>query len=105
MLREKAKRMRTGHVLQGADAARMMAVAAAARKCTVPSAAGTAPAEEAVARSRAPRAAGTVPAAVVVARSSAPAAAGTAPAVLAVAPPRSVSSRRHCCCCRTFRRR
>ena len=52
MLREKAKRKRTGHGVQGVDTAGMMAVAAAARKCTVPSAAVTAPAEVAVARSR-----------------------------------------------------
>ena len=105
MIREKGKREMTRHVLQGSDAAGMMAVAAAARKCTVPFAAGTVPVEVAVARSRAPRAAGTVPAAVVAARSSAPAAAGTAPAAVAVAPARSGSSRRHCCFCRTLRRR
>ena len=104
MLREKAKRRRTGHGLKGADAAGMMTVAAAARKRTVPPAAGNAPAEVAVARSRASRAAGTAPAAVVGARSSDPAAAGTAPASVAVALARSVN-RRHCSCCRTRRRR
>ena len=103
MLREKANRKKTRHGLQGADAARMMAVAAAARKCTVPFASGTAPAEVAVARSSVPSAANTAPAAVVVTRSSNSGVAGIAPVAVAVAPSRSGCSRRHCYCCRALR--
>ena len=73
-------------------------MAVAAHKCTTPSAAGTAPAQVAVARSRAPPAAGTAPASVVVARRRAPAAAGTARATVVVAPPRRSSRRRRNCC-------
>ena len=83
MFREKGKRKRGG--LKGADDAGMVMVEAAARK--VPSAAGSAPAEVAVARSGTPSAAGTGTAAEVVARSSAPAA-------VAVAPLRSEGRRR-----------